>query len=271
MRVLFLGDIVGSSGRDAVKRYLTPFFQALKPDAVIVNAENAAHGVGLTPRICEDLFAWGVDVITTGNHVYDKREIIPFLAEEPRVLRPANYPAGSPGHGLYVHQLADGRRLGVINLMGRLFMDALDCPFVMADQLLDGLEADCVFMDFHAEATSEKAAMAYYVDGRVNAVVGTHTHVPTGDARILPNGTGFQADAGMCGDYNSVIGMRTEAPLEHFAKKMRTLRLEPAEGEGTVSGIVMDFIGRRTRALHPIRLGPHLLQTKLDDVLVALQ
>jgi len=270
MRVVFLGDIVGQSGRQAVQRYLTPIFQTLRPDLVVANAENAAHGVGLTPRICEDLFSWGVDVITTGNHVFDKREIIPTLETDPRVLRPANYPASCPGQGLYVCKAKSGERLAVMNLMGRVFMDPLDDPFAYADRLLDGLEAESVLIDFHAEATSEKAALAYYLDGRVSALIGTHTHAPTADTRLLPQGLGFQSDAGMCGDYNSVIGVLPSAPIENFTRKMKSVRMEPAEGEGSVSGVAMRLEGRSCKAIAAIRLGAHLANTPLEDVAALL-
>jgi len=268
MRVVFIGDVVGSSGRDALTRHITPVFQTLKPDVVIVNGENAAHGIGILPRICNDMFALGVDVITLGNHAFDKKEIIPYLADAPRVIRPANYPAGTAGQGHCVYTLKDGRKIAVINILGRLFMDALDDPFATLDTILDGLDTKCVFIDAHAEATSEKQCMAAWVDGRASAVIGTHTHVPSGDARILVGGTAFQSDAGMTGDYDSIIGMKRAAPLEGFTKKVRTLKMEPAEGPGTMCGAVIDIDDTTGRALaiEPIRLGPHLKETDLHEV-----
>ncbi|NBX67295.1 MAG: TIGR00282 family metallophosphoesterase [Proteobacteria bacterium] len=268
MRVVFIGDIMGSAGRDALQTHITPVFQTLKPDVLIVNGENAAHGIGITPRIAEDIFKLGADVITLGNHAFDKRDIIPYMGDEPRIVRPANYPAGTAGHGLYVHTLKDGRKIAVINIMGRLFMDALDDPFATMDALLQNLPTKCVFVDVHAEATSEKQCMAAYVDGRVSAVVGTHTHVPTSDARILAGGTAYMTDAGMTGDYDSIIGMKRDAPLENFTKKVRTLKMEPAEGPGTLSGVVIDIddaTGKAT-AIEPLRLGPHLKETVLSDI-----
>src|SRR5665213_3546692 len=201
MNILLCGDVVGRPGREAVKEHLHGLRRDLDIDVAIVNAENSAHGFGLTEKICGELYDAGADVLTTGNHVWDQREIIPYLDRDPRVLRPANFPPGTPGAGTCLHTLGDGRTALVINLMGRLFMDALDCPFrgldaILADHALDrGVAA--VVVDFHAEATSEKNAMGHFADGRVSLVVGTHTHIPTADAHILPGGTGYQTDAGM--------------------------------------------------------------------------
>lgn len=260
MRLIFIGDIMGSAGREALKTHITPVFQELKPDVLVVNGENAAHGIGITPRTAEEIFACGADVITLGNHAFDKREIIPYLPDEPRIVRPANYPAGTPGHGLYIHTLKDGRKLAVINIMGRLFMDSIDDPFKKMDELLKDLPTKCVFVDMHAEATSEKQCMGAYLDGRVSAVVGTHTHVPTADTRILAGGTAYMTDAGMTGDYDSIIGMQRDAPLESFTKKVRTMKMQPAEGAGTLCGVVIDIddeTGKAT-AIEPLRRGPIL-------------
>ncbi len=209
MRILFLGDVVGRSGREVVKSELPALRSALKPDAVVVNCENAAHGFGVTEHIAADLLDSGIDVLTGGNHTFDQKEALIFIAREPRLLRPINFPAGTPGNGTALVDTPAGRLL-VINAMGRLFMVALDDPFAAVERELGACElgrgADAILIDFHAETTSEKMSMAHYVDGRASLVVGTHTHVPTADHQILPGGTAYLSDAGMCGDYNSVIG-----------------------------------------------------------------
>ena len=211
MRILFMGDIVGRTGRDTMGNELPRLRQALKIDLAIVNAENASHGFGLGPEMAEALFAAGADVLTLGNHAWDRREIIPYMAQHPRLLRPLNYPADAPGHGWVVVDLPDGRRALVLQAMGRLFMDPLDCPFrgtadVLARFRLGGT-VNAIVADIHAEATSEKMAYAHLFDGQMSMVVGTHTHCPSADAQILPGGTAFQSDAGMCCEYDSVIGM----------------------------------------------------------------
>lgn len=268
MRIVFIGDVVGQAGREALFKYLTPIRQTLKPDVVIVNGENAAHGVGITPKICDEFFAAGVDVITLGNHAYKKREILPYLDEIHRVVRPANYPQGSPGVGMYEHTLKDGRTIAVINMLGRVFLEQLDDPFALIDKILTEIKSKVVFIDFHAEATSEKQAFAYWVDGRASAVVGTHTHVPTADTRILAKGTAYMSDAGMTGDYNSIIGSKHEAPIQGFTQGERTLRMEPAEGQATLAGVAIDVDDKTGRAvaIEPIRLGPILKETPLDTL-----
>ena len=257
MKVLYLGDIVGRAARKAVCDKLPSFRKRLGLDFVIVNGENAAGGFGLTPQICEDLFAAGSDVIVTGNHVFDKREILTLMGSEPRLLRPANYPAQTPGSGVGTYQVSGGRKAMVIQVMGRLFMDALDDPFAAADAALGdirlGREAAFILVDIHAEATSEKMAMGHFLDGRVSAVVGTHTHVPTADIQILPGGTAYQSDVGMCGDYNSVIGMVAAEPLLRFTRKMGSQRLEPAQGEPTLCGIYFETDDRNGK---PTRVAP---------------
>jgi metallophosphoesterase (TIGR00282 family) len=264
MRILFLGDIMGRSGRDAVIRHLPALRDRLKPDAIIVNGENSAHGTGITGKICEELFAAGVNVITTGNHVWDQREIIGQIDGEPRLLRPLNFPKGTPGRGAYIHALPDGRKLLVVNAMGRLFMDALDDPFAALAELMQahrmGHSVHAVFVDFHAEATSEKMAVAHYLDGQVSAVVGTHTHIPTADTQILPGGTALQCDAGMCGDYDSIIGVRKEVPIQRFTRKMPTEKMSPADGEGTVCGcfLVTDDKTGRAKEFDRLCLGGRL-------------
>ncbi|MFQ3622601.1 MAG: TIGR00282 family metallophosphoesterase, partial [Acetobacteraceae bacterium] len=243
MNILFLGDVVGRAGRDAVIALLPSLRARLAADLVVVNAENAAHGFGLTPEIARALFAAGADVLTLGNHAWDRREIIPYIEGEPRLLRPLNYPPGTPGRGAGV--FAVGRRKAlVVNAMGRLFMDPLDCPFrateaVLAAQAI-GRTVDAAIVDLHAEATSEKFGFAHVFDGRLSLVVGTHTHVPTADAQILPGGTAFQSDAGMCGDYDSVIGMQKEGAAARFVRRLPGERLAPAEGEATVCGVFVE-------------------------------
>lgn len=245
MRIIFIGDVVGRSGRDAVAKWLPELKKHFKSDVVIVNGENAAHGMGISGKICNSFFDMGVDCITTGNHIWDQREIMTYIDNEPRLIRPANYPDKLPGKGLYIHKLADGRTLAVMNVMGALFMPSLHDPFSTMDDVLNkcrsgGRKANAVFVDFHAETTSEKMACGHYLDGRVCAVVGTHTHIPTADAHILPGGTAFQSDAGMTGDYNSVIGMDKEEPVRRFSTMMRLNKFSPADGEGTVCGCFVE-------------------------------
>ncbi len=265
MKLLFLGDVVGRAGREAVLRHLPTLREALDPDCIIVNAENAAHGFGLTPIIAEELLSAGIDCLTTGNHVWDKKEIVPLLESDPRVLRPLNYPAASPGRGASLIACRDGRRVLVMNVMGRLFMDALDDPFAALEKQFDscrlGIDADAIVLDFHAEATSEKMAMGHFCDGRASLVVGTHTHIPTADTQILPGGTAYQSDAGMCGDYDSVIGMKKKSSIDRMVTKMHGERFAPAEGEGTVCGVFVETAdtGLAARVL-PVRIGPRLIQ-----------
>lgn len=268
MKILICGDVVGRSGRDALAEHLPELKRRLNPDFTVVNAENAAHGFGLTRKITGEVLEMGADVITTGNHVWDQREIIDWIGEEDRVIRPINFPEGTPGRGSNVFSTGDGRRVMVMQPMGRLFMDPLDDPFAAVDRALRnqrlgrpaGGNLDAVIVDFHAETTSEKMAMGHYLDGRVSVVVGTHTHVPTGDAQILPNGTAYQSDLGMCGDYNSVIGMKKEAAIDRFIKKMPGTRLEPAEGEATVCAVFVetDDHSGLARLIDPVRVGGRL-------------
>jgi metallophosphoesterase (TIGR00282 family) len=268
MRILYLGDIVGRAGRDAVADVLPGLRRTLALDIVVACGENAAHGFGISPKICEDLFAAGVDVITLGNHAWDQRDIIPYIGREPRLLRPANYPAGTPGAGSILMTDPKGRRLLVVQVMGRLFMDPLDDPFAAARAAIEsaplggppGRGADAILIDMHAEATSEKMAIGHHLDGRVSAVVGGHTHVPTADAQILPGGTAYQTDAGMCGDYDSVIGMVKGPAVERFARKMPTERLSPAGGTATVCGIVIETDDATGLAVSigPVRVGGRL-------------
>jgi len=261
--ILFCGDVVGRSGRDAVKRHLPTLRRDFAIDLVVVNAENAAGGFGLTERLCGELYDSGVDILTTGNHVWDQKQIIPYIDRDPCLLRPANFPRGTPGAGWRVHRVG-GQSVLIVNLMGRLFMDALDDPFARLDELLadhrlgDNLAA--IVVDFHAEASSEKMALGHFADGRVSAVFGTHCHVPTADAQVLPAGTAYQTDAGMCGDYDSVIGMQKEPATRRFVTKMPGERPQPAEGEGTLCGILLETDNNSglARTVEPVRIGGRL-------------
>jgi metallophosphoesterase (TIGR00282 family) len=267
MHILFLGDVVGRAGRDAVRAALPQLRESLRADLVVVNAENASHGFGLAPEMARDLFEAGADVITLGNHAWDRKEIIPYIAETPRLIRPLNFPPGTPGAGGVVAELRDGRRALVINVMGRLFMDPLDCPFRATAVELSrhrlGASVAATVIDFHAEATSEKMAFGHSFDGQASLIVGTHTHSPTADHQILPGGTAYQSDAGMCGDYDSVIGMAKEGAAARFWRRMPGERLAPAEGEATISGVFVvtdDATGLALRVA-PVRQGGRLSQT----------
>jgi metallophosphoesterase (TIGR00282 family) len=241
MRLLFIGDIVGRPGRQAVLRILPRWRAQYSPTFVLANAENAAGGTGLTPGIAEELLHAGIDALTLGNHTFNKKEIIQFLDTTDRVVRPANYPAGVPGHGHTILSAGDDK-LAVINLLGRVFMDPVDDPFHQAATLVPLLreETSCILLDIHAEATSEKAALAWMLDGQVSAVVGTHTHVPTADARILPGGTAFITDVGMAGPWDSILGVRTDIIVQRFRTWMPA-RFEVAEGRSIVSAVLIDL------------------------------
>ena len=244
MRIFFLGDIVGRSGRLAVVSNLKDILEKKKIDFVIVNGENAAdHGVGITEEISNDLFNSGVDVITTGNHVWDQKETANHIERETRLLRPENISSNSPGKGFGIYESRNGFKVGVLNLMGNVFMKKCDDVFKTAEIFKNKYKLkedyDFLVVDFHGEITSEKMAMGYFFDGKASLVVGTHTHVPTNDVRILVNGTAYQTDAGMCGDYNSVIGMNKENSLNRFLKKNSTKQY-PAVGEATLSGVIVE-------------------------------
>jgi metallophosphoesterase (TIGR00282 family) len=275
MRILFFGDVVGRSGRSALVAQLPQLVAQLGAAFVVVNAENVAGGFGLTPELAQALFAAGADVLTTGNHVWDQRAIIPFIADEKRVLRPLNFPPATPGLGAHVYAARGGRKVLVVNLMGRLFMDALDDPFAALERALAGHRlgdtVDAVIVDIHAEATSEKMAIAHLADGRASLVVGTHSHVPTADAQILPGGTAYQTDAGMCGDYDSVIGMKKAGSLARFVTKMPGERLSPAEGPATLCGLFVetDDTSGLARRIEPLRLGGRLAPAWPDVVRAA--
>ena len=264
MNILLLGDVMGRSGREAVKTRLPQLKLDLAIDLAIVNAENAAGGYGLTEKIAGELCDAGADILSTGNHVWDQRELITHIGRDPRILRPANFPPGTPGAGWRLHPLADGRIVLVVNLLGRLFMDALDDPFAALNAILAQHklrhDADAIIVDFHGEATSEKMALGHFADGRVSAVIGTHTHVPTADHQVLPGGTAFISDVGMCGDYDSVIGMQKEPSVRRFVTKMPSEKPKPAEGEATVSGafVVVDNATGLARRIEPVRVGGRL-------------
>jgi metallophosphoesterase (TIGR00282 family) len=248
VNLLFIGDIFASPGRRIVADHPQDIVATNAVDLVIANGENAAGGFGLTPALAEDLFALGIDVITTGNHVWDKRELYDYLNRQPRVLRPANYPE-APGHGLVTVPSRSGISCAVINLQGRTYMPSTDCPFRTADRLLSGLDTGVKvrFVDFHAEVTSEKIAMGRYLDGRVSAVIGTHTHVPTADTRILPRGTAYQTDCGMTGPYNSVIGVDTDIVLQRFLTSL-PMRMEAARDGAELHSVIVDIDDSTGRA-----------------------
>ncbi len=265
MRLLFMGDVVGRSGRDALVAELPALRRELALDFVVVNGENAAGGFGITAAICDDIFDAGADVITLGNHSWDQREALVHIERENRLIRPVNYPSGTPGRGATLVEANSGARVLVVNALGRVFMEALDCPFDAVEKQISacplGEGADAIIVDMHAEATSEKMAMGHYCDGRVSLVVGTHSHVPTADAQILPGGTAYQTDAGMCGDYNSVIGMEKDEPLNRFVTRIPSGRFQPALGPATLCGVFVETDGSGlAQRVEPVRLGGRLSQ-----------
>jgi len=240
MNILFIGDIFASPGRRIIADHLQDIVETNRIDLTIANAENAAGGFGLTPSIAEELFGLGLDVLTSGNHVWDKREVYDYLGRQPRLLRPANYPE-APGHGAIVWRARNGVDCAVINLQGRTYMPSTDCPFRKADQILGALDPaiKVKFVDFHAEATSEKIALGWYLDGRVSAVIGTHTHVPTADTRILPGGAAYQTDCGMTGPYHSVIGVQTDIIVQRFLTGL-PVRMEAARQNPELHAVIVD-------------------------------
>lgn len=241
MRLLFIGDIVGRPGRDLVKRGLAPIVATHGIDFVIANGENAAAGFGITREIGDQLFGYGIDVMTSGNHIWDKKEALEYIVHEPRLLRPANYPAGAPGAGACLATAGNGVRVGVVNVMGRVFLANIDDPFTTAAREVSRLKAEgaqLVFVDVHAEVTSEKIAMGWYLDGQVTAVVGTHTHVQTADERVLPGGTAYLTDAGMTGPHDGVIGVEKAAVIGKFLSGLPT-RFETASGDARLNGVVV--------------------------------
>lgn len=269
MRLLFVGDVMGRAGREALADYLPQVVQAYNPDMTIVNGENAANGAGITIKIAKEFFDLGVDVITLGNHAWDQRELISHIHNHANIVRPANYPPGTPGKGFYLHQVeSNGLKVLVVNMMGRLFMDPLDDPFrCMEDILLHyrlGQNVDAIFVDFHAETTSEKMSFAHHFDGRISAVVGTHTHIPTADTHVLSHGTAYQTDAGMTGAYDSVIGVDKHLAAHRFVKKIPGERPRPAKGAGTLCGCVIDLkaVEGLATSIKPVRIGGVLQTTE---------
>jgi metallophosphoesterase (TIGR00282 family) len=266
MRILFVGDIVGRPGREVVTAQVPTLRESLGLDFVVANGENAAGGFGLTRTIANEFFASGVDVLTTGNHWADQKDILSFIGDEDRILRPRNLPPGVPGRGAGLFETRKGERVLVINPLGRVFMEPQDDPFAAVESELAacplGEAADAIVVDMHAEATSEKMAMGHFCDGRASLVVGTHTHVPTGDAQILPGGTAYQTDAGACADYDSVIGMEKFEPLQRYTRKLPGNRFAPATGPATMCGVFVETNakGLATR-IEPVRVGGRLIQT----------
>ena len=264
MKLLFLGDVMGRAGRKALADRLPEVRKRLDLDFVVANGENAAGGFGITEKLCGELYDAGVDAITTGNHVWDQDEIVTYIDSDPRLLRPNNYPPGTPGRGVGGFETAGGVSVFVIQVMGRLFMDALDDPFASLATALEsvslGGNVGAIVVDIHGEATSEKMALAHFVDGRVSLAVGSHSHIPTADTQILAGGTAYQTDAGMCGDYDSVIGMEKDAAIERFVTKMRGRRLSPAGGEASLCGVYVETDERSglARLAAPLRLGGRL-------------
>ena len=270
MRLIFLGDVVGRSGREAIAREVPLLRQRYAPDLVVVNGENSAHGFGITEEIFLAFLAAGADVVTLGNHSFDQREALIFIERYPNLLRPVNWPGDCPGRGTALVETASGRRVLVINAMGRVMIEpGLDDPFPAVERELEscplGQACDAVLIDFHAEATSEKMAFGHFCDGRASLVAGTHTHVPTADHQILPGGTGFMADAGMCGDFDSVIGMEKTEPMQRFLRKLPVERMRPAEGPATVCGVAVETDDATGLALKiaPIRVGGRLSQAEV--------
>jgi 2',3'-cyclic-nucleotide 2'-phosphodiesterase len=268
MRILFIGDVVGRTGRSIVNERLPGLVKDWKLDLVVVNGENAAGGFGITEVIYNELIDAGADAVTLGNHSWDQREALVFIERAPRLIRPVNYPKGTPGRGAALVDTKNGKRALVINAMGRIFMDALDDPFAAVERELSACAlksgADAIVLDMHCEATSEKQSMGYFVDGRVSLVVGTHTHCPTADHRIMPGRTAFVSDVGMTGDFESVIGMNKDEPLNRFLRKIPGSKFEPASGPATLCGLAVetdDATGLAVR-VGPVRLGGILEQAR---------
>ncbi|MBI3091749.1 MAG: TIGR00282 family metallophosphoesterase [Candidatus Tectomicrobia bacterium] len=267
MKLVYIGDIFGKPGRMVVQRLLGEIVQHYGADVCIANCENAAGGAGVTPAIIDELLKSGINVLTSGNHVWDKKEVFECISHETRLLRPANYPEDVPGRGSHVVVAPDGTRIGVLNLMGRVFMSTVDCPFRKADEEIERLRPQCevIFVDMHAEATSEKIAMGWYLDGRVSAVVGSHTHVQTADERILPRGTAYITDVGMTGPYDSVIGIQKEIVIEKFLSQMPK-RFEAAKKDAVLAGVVVTVELSTGRATNIRRLLIPLLNGREPDL-----
>jgi len=268
MRIFFIGDIVGRSGRAVLLERLGALVQDWKLDFVAINGENAAGGFGITEAIYQEFVDAGADAVSGGNHSWDQKEALVFIERAPKLLRPINFPAGTPGRGVALIEARSGARVLVVNVMGRIFMDPLDDPFAAVERELAACPlkqaADAIIVDVHAEATSEKQAMGHFCDGRASLVVGTHTHAPTADHQILPHGTAFVSDVGMTGDYNSIIGMDKDEPLARFLRKIASARFEPATGEATLSALAVetdDATGLAVRVA-AVRLGGRLEQAR---------
>jgi 2',3'-cyclic-nucleotide 2'-phosphodiesterase len=260
VKILFVGDVFGSAGRKIVAEHVEHVMETHEIDLLIINGENAAGGFGITPSIADDLFDLGAHVITTGNHFWDKRELLDYLkvpvdshGRARRILRPANYPPSTAGYGIYEGSLPTGQTYAVINMQGRVFMASNDDPFRKMDEILKTITAKVIFVDFHAEATSEKVAMGWHLDGRVTAIVGTHTHIPTADERVLPGGTAYQTDVGMSGPYDSVIGVETDLVLHRFLTGMPG-KFEPAKGNPKMCALVVECDGGTGRAMRVQRI-----------------
>lgn len=279
MRILFVGDVMGRSGREALEKFLPKLRDDLRVDVTIVNGENAAHGRGINRKFCSQFYDMGIDCITTGNHIWDQREVIPYIDSDSKLLRPANFPKAAPGNGLYLHELNNGAKILIVNLMGRLFMDPLDDPFDVMEGILQDyalgpmgsasakVVCQSIFVDFHGEATSEKMAFAHNFDGRISAVIGTHTHVPTADNHVLPKGCAYMSDAGMTGDYDSVIGIKKEMAIYRFTRKMPGEGFIPANENYTICGalVVTDDNTGKSLSIDPVRLGDTISQAIPDE------
>jgi 2',3'-cyclic-nucleotide 2'-phosphodiesterase len=267
MRFLFLGDIVGRTGRTAVCEALPGLIARHSLDFVVINGENSAGGFGITEPILNELIDAGADCITLGNHAFDQKDTLVYIDRHDRLVRPLNFPAGTPGKGATMLKAKNGADVLVINAMGRVFMTELDCPFRAIDSEISACKlktgADAIFVDFHAEATSEKQALGLFLDGRISGVAGTHTHTPTSDHRVLPGGTAYISDAGMCGDYNSVLGMESDEPINRFLTKIPRGRFEPSFGPATLSGFAIEIDDKSGLATEcaAFRQGPHLEAT----------
>jgi 2',3'-cyclic-nucleotide 2'-phosphodiesterase len=268
VRILFIGDIIGRSGRSAVIGRVPGLIAEWKLDFVVINGENAAGGFGITEAIYHDLVSAGADAITLGNHAWDQKEALVFIERAPRLVRPVNYPPGTPGRGAALIEARNGARVLIVNAMGRVFMEPLDDPFAALEREVSACPlkstADAIIVDMHAEASSEKQAMGFFLDGKVSVVVGTHTHVPTADHQVLPQGTAFVTDVGMTGDYNSCIGMAKEEPLSRFLRRIPTAKFEPALGPATLCGLAVetDDATGLARRIAAVRLGGRLEEAR---------
>ena len=272
MRILFLGDVMGRSGRDAVAQHLPALKEKFSPDVTIVNVDNAANGRGVTKDTAKEIYEAGADCLTGGDHIWDQREMVCVVENDKNILRPYNFPEQTPGVGIWEKKLPNGHEIVVLHLCGTIFMykTLFNNPFEAADIALKNIRLGAgrsIFIDFHAEATSEKMAMAQYLDGRVSAVIGTHTHIPTADVQIFTKGTAYQTDAGMCGDYDSVIGVQSHVPLKKFLRKVPLERMIPAEGEATVCGTLIETDNKTglAKSIAPIRIGGRL-QGQIPDL-----